>query len=185
MTPSLSAPRRGVLVWLVLALAIVWFANLDHRRLIRTDEGRYAEVTGVDRSSAALALARENAAACGLQVRWLEGDWCEPVAGERVDVVVTNPPYISEPEWEGLDPSVRDWEPRGALTAGPDGMVEVRRLLAEVPPVLAPGGWLVMEIDSARGAASAEAARRSGWTSVRVTDDLFGRPRYLVARRES
>lgn len=153
--------------------------------LALADEGQYDEVTAVDRSAEALALARENAAASGLRVRWLEGDWCTPVAGERFDVVVTNPPYISEPEWEGLDASVRDWEPRPALTGGPDGLADVRRLLAEVPGILAPSGWLVMEIDSARADASAELARRAGWTTVRVSDDLFGRPRYLAASRES
>jgi release factor glutamine methyltransferase len=153
--------------------------------LALADEGRYDEVTGVDRSADAIALARENAGASGLRVRWVEGDWCAPVAGQRFDLVVANPPYISGPEWEALDPSVRDWEPSAALTAGPDGMADIRRLLAEVPGVLAPGGWLVMEIDSARGAESAEAARRAGWTTVRVSDDLFGRPRYLAASRES
>jgi release factor glutamine methyltransferase len=153
--------------------------------LALADEGQYDEVTAVDRSAEALALARENAAACGLRVRWLQGDWCEPVAGERFDVVVTNPPYISDPEWGALDPSVRDWEPRLALTGGPDGLADVRKLLAEVPGVLAPSGWLVMEIDSARAEASADLARHAGWTTVRVADDLFGRPRYLVASQES
>jgi release factor glutamine methyltransferase len=153
--------------------------------LALADEGHYDEVTAIDRSAEALALARENAAACGLSVRWLEGDWCEPVAGERFDVVVTNPPYISDPEWEGLDPSVRDWEPRPALTGGPDGLADVRRLLADVPGILAPSGWLVMEIDSVRAEESAGLARHAGWTTVRVSDDLFGRPRYLAASRES
>jgi len=153
--------------------------------LALADEGQYDEVTAVDHSAEALALARENAAVCGLRVRWLQGDWCEPVAGERFEVVVTNPPYISDPEWEALDPSVRDWEPRLALTGGRDGLADVRKLLADVPGVLAPSGWLVMEIDSVRAEASADLARHAGWTTVRVSDDLFGRPRYLVASRES
>lgn len=152
--------------------------------LALADEGNYDRVTGVDRSPAALALAAENAARTGLPARWLEGDWCAPVQGERFTVVVTNPPYISEPECEALDPLVRDWEPREALAGGPDGLVAVRRLLTEVPAVLAPGGWLVMELDSTRAGAVAELALRTGWTAVRVTDDLYGRPRYLAARRE-
>jgi len=153
--------------------------------LALADEGQYHEVTGIDCSAEALALARENAVACGLEVRWLQGEWCQPVVGERFDVVVTNPPYISEPEWHRLDPSVRAWEPRLALAGGLDGMTELRRIFAEVAGVLAPSGWLVMEIDSARADASVAAARHAGWTTVRVSDDLFGRPRYLVARRES
>jgi release factor glutamine methyltransferase len=154
--------------------------------LALADEGKYEAVTGVDRSAEALALARENAASTGLfSVRWLEGDWCQPVrGGERFDLVVTNPPYISAAEWDGLDPSVREWEPPAALIGGLDGLEDVRRLLAEVPEVLAPSGWLIMETDSTRASASAEEALRAGWTTVRVTDDLFGRPRFLAARRE-
>lgn len=152
--------------------------------LALADEGQYDSVTGVDRSGEALSLARENAAAAGLQVRWLQGDWVEPVRGEQFALVAANPPYISDGEWDALDPSVREWEPRPALTGGPDGLDDVRRLLGEVPQVLAPSGWLVMEIDSARASASAEAAVRAGWTTVRVADDLFGRPRFLVARQE-
>lgn len=153
--------------------------------LALADEGRYHQVTGVDRSPEALALARQNAARTGLTVRWLEGDWCAPVQGERFDLVVSNPPYLTSGEWAGLDASVRDWEPASALASGADGLADLRRLLAEVPSILAPGGWLVMEIDSARGAESAAAARALGWTTVRVTDDLFGRPRFLAACREA
>jgi release factor glutamine methyltransferase len=152
--------------------------------LALADEGRYDEVTAVDRSADALALAGENGRHLGLTVRWLLGDWCEPVAGERFDLVVTNPPYVTMAEVGGLDPGVRDFEPAVALDGGPDGLRDVRRLLEAVPAVLVPGGWLVMEVDSTRAARSAELALRAGWTTVRVTDDLFGRPRYLAARRE-
>lgn len=153
--------------------------------LALADEGRYHDVTAVDRSPDALALARENGVRTGLSVRWLEGDWCAPVRGERFDLVVSNPPYLTAGEWAGLAPAVRDWEPAAALASGVDGLADLRRLLAEVPAMLAPGGWLVMEIDSTRGAASAAEAHAMGWTTVRVTDDLFGRPRFLAACREA
>ena len=152
--------------------------------LALADEGSYDAVTGVDRSADALALAAENGRHLGLPVRWLLGDWCEPVAGERFDVVVANPPYITTAEVAGLEPGVRDFEPAAALDGGPDGLRDVRRLLEAVPAVLVPGGWLVMELDSTRAGRAAELALRGGWTTVRVTDDLFGRPRYLAARRE-
>jgi release factor glutamine methyltransferase len=153
--------------------------------LALADEGRYESVTAVDRSPDALALARHNGSRTGLTVRWIEGDWCRPLEGERFDVVVSNPPYITGAELEDLAPGVRDWEPRAALDGGADGLRDVTRLLRDVPPVLRPGGWLLMELDSTRAQASAELARGLGWETATVHDDLFGRPRFLVARRES
>ncbi|MDH5315114.1 MAG: peptide chain release factor N(5)-glutamine methyltransferase [Gemmatimonadota bacterium] len=153
--------------------------------LALADEGQYASVTAVDRSPDALALARHNGSRTGLAVRWLEGDWCRPVEGEQFDLVVSNPPYITGAELEGLEPGVREWEPRVALDGGPDGLSEVTRLLRDVPRVLGPGGWLLMELDSTRARASAGLAHDLGWKTATVHDDLFGRPRYLVARRES
>lgn len=153
--------------------------------LALADEGHYESVTAVDRSGEALRLARANGEALGLPVRWLQGDWCAPVQGERFDVVLSNPPYIATGEVDGLERVVLDWEPRLALDGGPDGLREVARLLGEVPAVLRAGGWMLLEVDSARAAASAAIARDLGWGSVKVHDDLFGRPRYLVVRRES
>jgi release factor glutamine methyltransferase len=152
--------------------------------LALADEGDYFDVTGVDRVPATLALAAENGAATGIAVRWLLGEWTTPVAGERFDLVVSNPPYLTCRELRELDPSVRDWEPHTALESGADGLQDVGQLLRDVPAVLADGGWLVMEVDSARASAAAVLALRAGWTTVRMQDDLFGRPRYLVARRE-
>lgn len=153
--------------------------------LALADEGDYGAIVAVDRSEEALALARSNGMRTGLAVRWLCGDWTAPVLGEQFDLVVTNPPYVSTAELVALDQSVRDWEPRLALDGGPDGLAAVRRLLAEVPAVLAPDGLMVMEIDSRRSAETAEAAQVAGWSKVQVMPDLFGRARYLTARREN
>jgi len=153
--------------------------------LALADEGRYQSVTAVDRSPEALDLARLNGSLSRLAVRWLEGDWCAPVEGEQFDLVVTNPPYVTGEEVDRLEPGVRDWEPRSALDGGPDGLRDVARLLRDTALVLRPGGWLLMELDSTRAQVAADLARGLGWTTVRVHDDLFGRPRYLVARRES
>jgi release factor glutamine methyltransferase len=152
--------------------------------LALADEGQYESVTAIDRSPDALALARHNGVLTGLAVRWLEGDWCRPIEGELFDVVVSNPPYITGEEVDRLEPGVRDWEPRAALDGGPDGLRDVARLLRDVAAVVRPGGWLLMELDSSRAEASASLARQLGWKTAKVHDDLFGRPRYLVARRE-
>lgn len=152
--------------------------------LALADEGHYSDVTGVDVSPEALTLARENAARCALDVRFLEGDWVAPVLAERFDAIVTNPPYIATGELAGLDPSVTGWEPRRALDGGVDGLTVPRLVLSRSREVAVPGAVLVMELDSSRAGATAVLARELGWTDVRVFDDLFGRPRYLAARQE-
>jgi release factor glutamine methyltransferase len=97
--------------------------------------------------------------------------------------VVSNPPYISEREYAGLDPSVTRWEPREALVGGVDGLGETARLLDEARRVVRPRGWVALEIDAGRAAATAALARGLGWRAVEVRVDLFGRERYLLARR--
>ena len=104
--------------------------------------------------------------------------------GARFDLLVANPPYLTDAEYDALDPSVKAWEPRSALAAGADGLEVTGRILEEGPRLLRPGGWLVMELDSTRSGDAATMARSLGWAEVCVHDDLFGRPRYLAARRE-
>lgn len=151
--------------------------------LALAQEGGFASVTGVDVSPGALALARENAARTGLAVRWVESDLDAGLGEERFDLVVSNPPYLTEAEYEGLEPSVRAWEPALALAAGPDGLAVTRRVVAAARRRLRPGGALVVELDCTRSEASAVLAREAGFLDVRVSDDLFGRARYLVARQ--
>lgn len=152
--------------------------------LALADEGAWRDVTAVDASEDALSLARENGQRLGLSVRWLLGDWTAPVRGERFDVIVSNPPYIATGELAGLERSVRDWEPMLALDGGPDGLDVPRRVLEEASAVSAPGAAIVMELDASRAADTADLARGLGWKEVNLHDDLFGRPRYLAARRE-
>ena len=153
--------------------------------LALADEGVWRDVTAIDASAEALSLARENALRCALDVRFLLGDWAEPVRAERFDVIVSNPPYIATGELAGLDRSVADWEPMLALDGGPDGLDVPRRVLGEARDVAAPGAALVMELHASRAAGTADLARALGWTDVTVHDDLFGRPRYLAARQET
>lgn len=150
--------------------------------LALADEGSYAEVTATDASPGALAVARENALRLGLRVTFLEGDLLAPLAGRLFDAVVSNPPYLSDREYAGLDPSVRDWEPAGALASGPEGMDHLRRLLAGAGALLAPDGLLALEVDARRAVRTAGAAAAAGWRQVTVHDDPFGRARYVLAR---
>ncbi len=146
-------------------------------------EGRYSQVIGIDTSTAALELARENRALTGGRVEFVRGDLCQPLAAGSLDALVSNPPYLTDAEYGGLDESVRHWEPRLALSGGPDGLDAILALLAQGFEAVRPGGWLAMEIDCARAAHCAWRAGEFGWTDVAIHADLFGRERYLLARR--
>ncbi|MGH7582124.1 MAG: peptide chain release factor N(5)-glutamine methyltransferase [Gemmatimonadales bacterium] len=145
-------------------------------------EGDFDEVIGADVSIEALDLARANGVESGLAVTWLAGDLVTPLAGRHVDLLVSNPPYLSRADCEALEPSVREFEPAMALFGGPDGLEITRRLFDEARRVTTPGGWIAIEIDSRRGDASRGAALAAGWQDVGLHDDVFGRVRYLSAR---
>jgi release factor glutamine methyltransferase len=148
-------------------------------------EGSFSAVVGIDRSRDALALAGENAAhqVTRAPVFLVEGDLCRPLGRNAVDALVSNPPYLTADEHAALDPSVREWEPALALVGGNGGMEITRRLLDEGREVVRPGGWVALEVDCTRAALAADLASERGWENVSIHQDLFGRERYLLARR--
>lgn len=151
--------------------------------LALAQEGQFDRVLGVDCSPDALAMAHENAARNALTVEWREGHLVEPLRGESVDVLVANPPYLTLAEYEELDPAVRRWEPRLALESDADGLTATRELLREGPAVVKSGGWIALEVDCHRAAAVARLAADFGWSEPVVYQDLYGRARYVLARR--
>ncbi|MGE0352613.1 MAG: peptide chain release factor N(5)-glutamine methyltransferase [Gemmatimonadales bacterium] len=146
-------------------------------------EGRYDAVLAVDRSAPALELAAENAHLTGQRVTFLNGDLSLALGPASLDLLVSNPPYLTRDEYAALDPAVRAWEPGPALVSGPDGLEATRRLLEDGLRVLRPGGWILLELDSTRAVPTAQLAAAAGWAAPQVRDDLFGRARYLIARR--
>ena len=153
------------------------------------------EVWATDVSADALAVAAANLEAVRATpgrrlppVTLVEGSWLEPLPGSlrgRVDLVVSNPPYVSEAEWPGLAPDVRR-EPRSALVAGPGsdgtpGLADVEAVLTEAPGWLSPGGSVVVELAPDQAVAAADVARRVGFAGVRVERDLAGGHRALRA----
>ena len=146
-----------------------------------------ARVIAVDVSAEAAAVARRNVGALGLsgQVDVRVGDLFAPLAGERpFDVITANPPYIPTADLAKLDRNVRDYEPRLALDGGPDGLVFHRRLLAEAPAHLMPGGRLFIEMQFDQGPPLRELAEAAGgWADVQVLRDFAGHERVLLARR--
>jgi release factor glutamine methyltransferase len=142
-----------------------------------------ARVFGTDIDPGALALASSNAAAAGLEVTLLEGDLFaalpERLRG-RIDLLVANPPYVSEAEWDALPAEVRDHEPRRALVAGPSGTEVVERIAEEAYWWLGVGGYTICEIGETQGERALEAF---GAFDRAIRHDLNGRDRFVVARK--
>jgi release factor glutamine methyltransferase len=142
-----------------------------------------AQVYGVDISEDAVSLARENALRTGLDVTFLHGDLFDPLPRDlmgRVDLVVSNPPYVADHEFEVLPPDVRDHEPRVALVSGPAGTEVLERIADEAFWWVGIGGWVICEIGETQGE-RIEALFSAFDREVRR--DLTGRDRILVARK--
>ncbi len=147
-----------------------------------------ARVWATDASSEALALARDNAVALGLvdRMTFTAGDWFDAIArDERFEAIVSNPPYIATTEWDDLPDEVRNHEPHAALFSGETGLEALREIIDQAPRHLVTDGLLALELSERRAAEVAgwlEGAH--DWSEVELRDDLTGRPRILVARRE-
>jgi release factor glutamine methyltransferase len=137
------------------------------------DEHAGARVTGVDVSPEALALARLNAERTGLAVELRRGGL--EAAGEGWDLVVSNPPYVRPGEIAGLEPEVRDWEPREALVG--EGLHEAIARVARTR-------WLVLEVADGQAPAVSDALRDLGYADVTITRDLADRERVVEGCRE-
>jgi len=137
---------------------------------------------GLDISPEALALAKENAAFTGLEDRvvFAESDGCGEFDPASVDVLVSNPPYIPSLTVDGLEPHIREHEPRLALDGGPDGLDAYRALLLDAVMVLKPGGGLFLEIGDEQGAQVYGMLEEYGFTDVAVIKDYSGRDRFAV-----
>jgi release factor glutamine methyltransferase len=147
--------------------------------LALADEHPTIRVRAIDSSPAAVELAQENVARLGLESRVS----CEVAEARSLsgafDLVASNPPYVGADEMDGLQPEVRDWEPRGAFV-GSLGPEDVAGLAFDL---LRDGGWLVVEIGHGHGARVASTFARRGYADVRVSPDLAGRERVVEGRR--
>jgi release factor glutamine methyltransferase len=145
-----------------------------------------AQVTAVDVSPEALAVAQRNATKHGVEgrIRFLQGDLFGLVpAGEQFDFVISNPPYIPRSDIAALAPGVRDYEPHLALDGGPDGFAVFDRLVAEAPGWLKPGGYLIIEIGSPQEQHARERLQaHAGYELAKTIRDGSGHPRVLRAR---
>jgi release factor glutamine methyltransferase len=133
-----------------------------------------AQVTAVERSPAALAVAQRNAQRLGLDLELVAGDWFASLGGRRFDAIVSNPPYVAS-----ADPHLvaLGHEPLAALVAGADGLDDLRRIIAAAPAHLAPDGWLLVEHGADQGPAVRALLAAAGFDGVGTATDGAGRAR--------
>lgn len=155
-------------------IAIALAAALPDARLVATDL-----------SQDALDLARDNARRIGVEARieFHRGDLLDRMEPGSLDVVVSNPPYVTADDWQQLEPEVRLFEPRQALDGGVDGLDVVRRLVAQALGVLRAGGRLFVEIGDEQGGEAKALTEAAGFMNVDVCRDLSGKDRILCARK--
>jgi release factor glutamine methyltransferase len=148
--------------------------------LALADELPAASVTAIDVSEAALALATENAEQVGLaeRVHLIRHDLADGLPGGPWDLVVSNPPYVEPEELDGLEPEVREWEPREALV----GHGVTRQVAEGARAVLKPGGALVLEVADGTAPNVSAHLEELGFADVLATPDLAGRDRVVEGR---
>jgi release factor glutamine methyltransferase len=147
----------------------------------------HAKVTAIDASRPALEVARSNAQSPGIadRVEWIESDLFAAVRTEQIfDIIASNPPYVSEEEYEKLAKTVKDFEPVGALVAGPRGVEVIERLIPQAAERLNPGGSLLLETSPMVEPAVRSLVESDGrFTAVSSIKDLAGHPRVVQATR--
>ncbi|MBX2851065.1 MAG: peptide chain release factor N(5)-glutamine methyltransferase [Phycisphaeraceae bacterium] len=175
-TPGFKSPRIADVGTgsgaIVIALA---------KQLIKTDPG--ASFIATDISADALAVAKENAAEQGVadRIDFRLGDLLEPLRGERLTYLCSNPPYIPDHEWDDVEPNVKDHEPTHALRAGADGLDCIRPLIEQAKQALADPGQLVLEIAACQKQQVIDLASEQGLRHPSVLVDHEKLPRILVA----
>jgi release factor glutamine methyltransferase len=196
ITPHVLDPRPETETIVEAALSILNDRREDQLRILDLGVGSgallcalltefgVARGIGVDISDDAADVAQGNLQACGLSLRAeiRVGDWTRGLE-DQVDLIVSNPPYIPTADLAGLPREVRDFDPWVALDGGIDGLAAYRRILKDSRRVLAPGGWLLVELGGGRQAAKVTAiANQGGFTDVRTYQDLAGADRVVAAR---
>jgi release factor glutamine methyltransferase len=144
-----------------------------------------ARAVGVDASEDVLAVARENSVrnAVDGRVELRCSDWLAGLAPEeRFDLIVANPPYLTEGEWAATEPEVREFEPRSALVAADDGCADLLAIIATAPRHLEPGAWLFLETGIAQHARLLGAMGAAGLVAAQSARDWAGRDRFVFAR---
>jgi len=144
-----------------------------------------AQVTAVDISQKALSLAKENEALLSLQgppIKWVQGSWFEPlVQYSQFNLIVSNPPYLTDREWASAQAEVKDYEPKNALVAPIDGLKDLQVILKEAQKYLASDGMLLLETGISHHLELSELAGQLGYARMESRQDMSGRDRFFIA----
>jgi release factor glutamine methyltransferase len=146
-------------------------------------EAPHIAVTACDISKEALDCAMRNASVNGVAISFLEGDLFDPIKGEHFDIIVSNPPYISEKEYSCLDPSVREWEPRLALVGGTSGLEFYERIARDAKCCTPSKIWLEIGINQAEGVSNI--FKNNCYSRIEVHQDYSSRARFLEIFHEN
>lgn len=191
VTPATLIPRPETELLVELALALFPHDSVPRRIAdLGTGSGAVAlalsqerptwEIYATDQSQAALLVAAQNAAACGINVRFLEGSWCSALPKLPFDAILGNPPYLSESEWQAA--KELHFEPRSALVADAEGLRDLETIIEEARMSLRSGGFLLLEHGFEQGAAVRERFAAAGYKDVGTSFDLAGRERVSSGR---
>lgn len=143
-----------------------------------------SQVWASDVSSAALELAQKNAVTNDANIKFIESNLLNAIQGTQFDVIVANLPYVPERDWPTLQMEIRNWEPKLAVVAGPDGLLLIEKLIRQAPGYLKPGGWLALETGSDQTSAISRLIKKS-WPEAKFkfASDLTGRDRFVFIQR--
>ena len=145
---------------------------------------KFAQVDALDVSRDALAVARENAAALKVNVRFFESDMLLPQPAARYDIIVSNPPYVCWSEREAMERNVKDYEPGQALfVPDNDPLLFYKAIAPYAVQSLERGGRLYLEINQRFGAEVKQLLEAAGFDEVRIVDDSYGNPRFVIGVR--
>ena len=139
------------------------------------------EVFASDVSAAALGVARRNARAHGARIRFVRSDFLGSFAKSSFDMIISNPPYVSEAEYAELSPQIRRFEPRTALLGGRDGLACIRKIAATAGTALQEGGFLLLEIGAGQAQSVEDIVRENGFSDIRFETDIGGVKRVVKA----
>ena len=150
--------------------------------LALASERPHCRITATDLSESALAVARDNARDLGLNnLEFLQGDWFGPIPGRRYSLIVANPPYVANDD-PHLNAGDLRYEPRGALTGGPDGLAAIRKIALRAPAHLDPGGVLLLEHGADQAARVRLLLAAAGFSGIETLRDLAGHERVSLGR---
>ena len=142
------------------------------------------KIDALDKSVEALALAKENAQLTQLEgrVNFGQSNWFEAVT-DKYDLIISNPPYLTESEVATADPEVKDFDPHSALIAPENGLADLKIILTEAPKFLNQGGWVLCETGIDQHVALAEISKQNSYKEYEGVSDMSGRPRFWKAQK--